>query len=144
MVVDLAKSYHFENNTTLIIKLKQNVKWHDGADFTSDDVIFTYNTIHDKNIFTPLVNDFKKVKTIKAIDKFTIKIIYKEPYFKALEIWMSGILPKHILKDEKDMKIKYEKRSREFREKLEKFDIELERKEAEIYRLKKILGKWKK
>ena len=44
------------------------------------------------------------------------------------------------LRLEKEAKQKYQVRSREFRAKLEKFDIELEQKEAEIYRLKKMLG----
>ncbi|HHD73131.1 MAG TPA: peptide ABC transporter substrate-binding protein [Epsilonproteobacteria bacterium] len=37
------------------------------------------------------------------LDNFTIKVVYKEPYFKALETWMMGILPFHLLKDEKNM-----------------------------------------
>ena len=103
VVVDLAQSYKFLNNTTLIINLKKNVKWHDNIKFTAHDVIFTYNIINSPKIYTPITTSFTKVKSVKAIDDYQIEIIYKEPYFKALEIWMVGILPKHILKDEKDL-----------------------------------------
>jgi len=103
VVEDLAQSYKFYNNTTLIVTLKQNVLWHDGKKFNADDVVFTYNTIKNPKIFTPISQSFKKVKSVEAIDDYTVQIVYKEPYFKALEIWMVGILPKHLLENEKDL-----------------------------------------
>lgn len=103
IIPELASSYEFKDSTTLIIKLKENVKWHDGEIFTSKDVVFTYEKIIDPKIYTPYTTNFIKVKSVKAIDKFTIEVKYKEPYFKALEIWMMGMLPYHILKDEKNL-----------------------------------------
>jgi peptide/nickel transport system substrate-binding protein len=103
VICDMAKSYELTTPTRLKIKLKENILWHDGVKFTADDVIFTFNTINNPNIFTPLTSDFDKVKGIKKINDFEIEILYKEPYFKALNIWMVGMLPNHILKDEKDL-----------------------------------------
>jgi len=103
IVCDLAKSYYFKTPTKLIISLKKNVKWHDGKPFTANDVIFTYNTINSKKVFTPLKSEFQKVKSLKKLDDFTLEVNYKQPYFKALQIWMTGILPKHILQNEKDL-----------------------------------------
>jgi len=100
---DLAKSYKFHNDTKLIVKLKKNVLWHDNVKFTAHDVVFTFDTINSPKIFTPTTNSFKKVARVKALDEYTVEILYKEPYFKALEIWLSGILPKHILEKEKDL-----------------------------------------
>ncbi len=100
---DLALSYKFETNTKLIIKLKKNVKWHDGVEFTAQDVVFTYNTILDPKVFNSIKSNYKEVQSVKALDDYTIEIIYKKAYFKALEIWMVGILPKHLLKDEKNL-----------------------------------------
>ena len=56
ITTDLASSYEFESNTKLIIKLKENVLWHDGKKFSADDVIFTYNKIHDPKIFTSILS----------------------------------------------------------------------------------------
>lgn len=103
VVVDLAESYSFKTNTILIIKLKQNVKWHDKEEFSSKDVVFTYETIINSKIFSPYTSNYKKVKSVKAIDKYTVQIEYKESYFKALEIWMIGMLPYHVLKDEENI-----------------------------------------
>ncbi len=103
VVCDLAKSYSFKTPTKLIIKLKKNIKWHDGYIFSSDDVVFTYNMINNPKVFTPIKSSFDKVEKVKKIDNFTVEITYKQPYFKALEIWMTGLLPYHILKNEKDL-----------------------------------------
>ncbi len=103
IIEDLAEAYHFENKTTLIVTLKQKVLWHDGKELTSQDVLFTYNTIINPKIFSPYTSNYAKVKSVEILDKYTLKIQYKEAYFKALEIWMMGILPYHILKDEENI-----------------------------------------
>ena len=103
IVGDLADNFYFENNTTLIFKLKKNILWHDKVRFSAKDVIFTYNTIISPKITTPYSSSFRFIKSVTLVDNFTIKVVYKKPYFKALETWMIGILPKHILKNEKDL-----------------------------------------
>ncbi len=103
ITTDLASSYKFESETRLVIKLKKNVKWHDGIQLTAKDVIFTYNTIKNPKVFTSIISNYKEVKSVKALDDFTVEIIYKRPYFKALVPWMVGILPEHILKNEKNI-----------------------------------------
>ncbi len=103
ITLDLAKSYKFETPTKLIIKLRENVKWHDGVEVTSKDVLFTYNQIMNPKVYTSIKSNYKEVKSVKALDKYTIEVVYKKPYFKALVSWMIGLLPQHILKDEKDL-----------------------------------------
>ena len=101
--VDLAQSYEFKNPTTLIIKLKENVLWHDGVKFSAKDVIFTYEKIIDPKVFNSIKSNFQQVKSVKAIDDYTIEVIYSQSYFKAIETWMVGILPYHLLKDEENL-----------------------------------------
>jgi peptide/nickel transport system substrate-binding protein len=73
-------------------------------------VLFTYNLLNSKKISTPYSSDFKEVKSVEIVDNYTIKVVYKEPYFKALSIWMMGILPKHIWEGEKNpMQSRYNK-----------------------------------
>ena len=103
LAVDLAKSYYFETPTKLIVKLRDNVLWHDKEKFTSKDVIFTYEKIIDPKVLNSIKSNFTQVQNVKALDDYTIEVIYKQPYFKAIETWMVGILPYHILKDEKDL-----------------------------------------
>jgi len=99
----LAKSYEFKNKTTLIFHLRHGVKWSDGKPFSAKDVLFTYKTIISPKIFTPYASSFKHIKSVSALDDYTVKVVYKYPYFKALETWMMEILPEHLLKNEKNM-----------------------------------------
>ncbi|OCL92018.1 peptide-binding protein [Aliarcobacter thereius] len=103
ITTELAKEYHFETSTKLIIKLKEDILWHDKVKLTSKDLVFTYEKIIDPKVFNSIKSYFKEVKSVKALDDFTIEIIYNKPYFKALEIWMFGLLPYHLLKDEEDL-----------------------------------------
>ena len=103
VVVDLAKEYKFKDNKTLIVNLKENIKWHDGVNLTAKDILFTFNIINNPKIYTPTTTSFTKVESVKILNKYSLEIKYSQPYFKALEIWMVGILPYHILKDEKDL-----------------------------------------
>jgi peptide/nickel transport system substrate-binding protein len=103
IIGDLAESYEFQDDTTLIFHLRQNVKWHDGNEFSADDVVFTFDLIHSPKVVTPYTSTFRMVESVKAMDRYTVEVIYKKPYFKALETWMMQIVPKHALENEENV-----------------------------------------
>ena len=103
IIGDLAKKFYFKNKTTLVFELKEGVEWHDGVEFTAQDVLFTYKTLISDTISSPYSSYFRFVKDVKVLDRYTVEVIYVKPYFKALETWMMGILPEHILRDEKNL-----------------------------------------
>lgn len=103
IIGDLASNFYFVDNKTLIFELKKGVKWHDGVEFSAKDVLFTYQTLISDKIVSPYSAGFRFVKDVKILDKYKIEVIYKTAYFKALETWMMGILPEHILKDEQNL-----------------------------------------
>ena len=103
IICDLAKKFYFKDDKTLIFELRDDVKWHDGVAFDAKDVVFTYNVLKSDKVATPYSSDFRFVKDVKELGKYKIEVDYTKPYFKALEIWMMGILPEHVLKDEKNL-----------------------------------------
>ena len=103
VIPDLAKSYSFETPTKLIIKLKENVLWHDKVKLSSKDVVFTYEQVINPKVFNSIKSNFQEVESVKAIDDLTVEVIYKRPYFKAIQVWMIGLLPYHILKNEENL-----------------------------------------
>ena len=103
IVGDLAKKFYFIDDVTLVFELKKGVKWHDGVEFGAKDVLFTYKTITSKDVITPYSSGFRYVKNIEILNKYKLIVHYKQPYFKALESFMMGIIPEHILKNEKDI-----------------------------------------
>ncbi len=83
----------------LVFKLRRDVQWHDGAPFTSKDVLFTYNKIMDETIVSPRKPDYDLVQTIETPTPYDVRVIYRKPYSPALNSWMIGLLPQHILGD---------------------------------------------
>ncbi|WP_456451586.1 peptide-binding protein [Hydrogenimonas sp.] len=102
IVGDLAESWTFETPTRLVFRLREGVKWHDGAPFTAHDVAFTFALTRSPKLFTPYASDFRYVERVEVRDERTVVVEYKEPYYKALSIWMMGILPRHLWEKEDD------------------------------------------
>jgi peptide/nickel transport system substrate-binding protein len=74
----LAVSSKFVNDTTLEIKLRKGVKFHDGSEMTAKDVKFSIDLM--KSPEAPLVNrHHEPIKETKIIDNYTIQIITKQP-----------------------------------------------------------------
>ena len=66
-----------EDFTEVTMKLKDNLKWHDGEPITAEDVVFTMNTVVDPDQNVPYQAygfvDGEAVKT-EAIDDLTVLI----------------------------------------------------------------------
>lgn len=103
IIGDLAHTFYYENNTSVIFELRKNVKWHDGEEFTAKDVLFTYETLVSPTISSPYSANFRFVESVEVLDKYRLRVRYTKPYFKALETWMIGMLPEHILNSEENL-----------------------------------------
>ncbi|HMK56768.1 MAG TPA: peptide-binding protein [Dissulfurispiraceae bacterium] len=98
IIGDLAESWDVSpDGLILIFHLRKGVKWHDGAEFTADDVVFTYNSVLNPKTPTPYSSNYGPVNSVESIDRYTVKVTYKQPYAPALESWGMGIIPKHLL-----------------------------------------------
>ena len=80
----LATEWTKVNDKTYLIKLRKNVKWQDGKNFDSDDVVFTIDLLKKLKEKSVYYYNVENIKEIKKIDKHTIKIITIDeiPYFE--------------------------------------------------------------
>ena len=85
IIGDLASKFYFKDDKTLIFELRHNVLWHDGASFTSKDLLFTSEPLISDKISSPYSAGFRFVKSVKILDAYTVEVKYKQAYFKALE-----------------------------------------------------------
>jgi peptide/nickel transport system substrate-binding protein len=92
-----------DGGRTIIFTLRKGLKWQDGEPLTSHDVAFTYHVVMDPKTATPAKSSFEPVSSVETPDDLTFVAHYKEPFAPALESWGTGILPEHLLKDEKDI-----------------------------------------
>ncbi|NVN89863.1 MAG: peptide-binding protein [Desulfuromonadales bacterium] len=98
LVGDLAESFSISpDGLEITFTLRRGVKWHDGAPFTSRDVLYTYHVIIDPKTPTAYSEDFKQVKRVDAPDDHTVRVTYAAPFAPALASWGTSILPAHLL-----------------------------------------------
>ncbi|MEE9255749.1 MAG: ABC transporter substrate-binding protein [bacterium] len=93
----LPKVKLIEHNPIIIFDLRRGVRFHDGHEFDSGDVRFTYNSIMDPASLSPRVPDFEPIKRVETPDRFTVRVVYKRLYSPAFGTWAMGILPEHLL-----------------------------------------------
>lgn len=91
---DLAESWNIsEDSLTYTFNLKKDIKFHDGSDFTSEDVVFTYETVKNNQADNENV-DLTRLKDVEAIDDYTVKFTLSEPYSPFFDsIALLGIVP---------------------------------------------------
>ncbi len=89
-----------EHNPVILFHLRKGVKFHDGHEFDSGDVKFTYDAIMNPKNLSPRVPDYEPVKSVEAVDRYTVRVVYKRLYSPAFGTWGMGMLPEHLLSDE--------------------------------------------
>jgi peptide/nickel transport system substrate-binding protein len=62
---------------TLVFHLKRGVKFHSGDEFTADDVVFGFQRLMAKT--RPFARHGKHVAKIAAVDRYTVRLDFKEP-----------------------------------------------------------------
>lgn len=85
-----------EDGKVYTVKLRDGVKWHDGSNLSSADVVFTVQLIQNPAYKSPLrARTLSKVE-VSAPDEKTVVFTLDKPYFRFPDALTFGILPKHI------------------------------------------------
>ncbi len=85
-----------KGQTEMTWQLQQGVKWHDGVEFTSADVCFTWQFIVSKDSQVYNRDEYLPIVDCKEPDKYTAVMVWDVPtagYAKLFE----AMLPKHVL-----------------------------------------------
>lgn len=101
LVPDLAKDWSVdEKGSTYTVHLNPNLTWQDGQPLTADDVVYTYKTIQNPDVQSPLKSAWEGIE-ITSPDKNTV--VFKLPGGLAAfpSSLTTGIVPKHLLENVK-------------------------------------------
>jgi peptide/nickel transport system substrate-binding protein len=101
VVSGLAESWDITNDgLEIIFHLHKGVRFHDGEELTSEDVKFTYDQIADPVNQSPWRSGTLLTDRWEIIDRYTVRLILKEPFVPILHRLTREIAPKHLLADE--------------------------------------------
>jgi peptide/nickel transport system substrate-binding protein len=77
---DLAERLENPDPTTYVVTLKRGVKFHDGHELTSADVVYTFRSLLDPAFVSPRKGAFRMVLAIDPRDRYTVVFTLKEPF----------------------------------------------------------------
>ena len=75
----LAEGWEQLDDTTWEFRLRQDVKFHDGTDFTAEAVKATFDRLLDPAVGSPRAGVFSMVNEVKIIDEYTVQFLLSEP-----------------------------------------------------------------
>jgi ABC-type transport system substrate-binding protein len=109
LIPALATSWNVaDDDKTWTVNLRQGVKWHDGVEFTAEDVKFTFTAAMADDLASQQGGFVKDIigspENIEIVDDYTLKFHLPAPYgFFASSLLSEGttgwILPKHVLEN---------------------------------------------
>src|SRR5579872_6358120 len=87
-----------EDGLSVVWKLKQGVKWHDGQPFTADDVVFTWEYAKNPDTAAVTIGSYKDIK-VEKLDDYSVRVMFNKPtpFWADAFVGSNGmIIPKHI------------------------------------------------
>ena len=98
-VPGLAQRLENPDPLTYIVHLPRAVKFHDGRELTSKDVVFTYARFIDPAYTSPYKGAFTVMEAVRALDEYTVEFKLKEPF---LAFPISNLVPIQIVPEGMD------------------------------------------
>ncbi len=120
----LSQDYEIKDEgKEILIKLRDDVYWHDGEKFTSEDVRFTVNVLKygsRKSAYRELLlnayklskpSDLEHILNVNIIDEYNLSVEFDRSYSNALETLIFPIIPKHafVKQEDKSINVAYER-----------------------------------
>jgi peptide/nickel transport system substrate-binding protein len=95
---DLARAWRFENDSTLILELRDDVRWHDGVPVTAEDVVFTIEMQRDPATASPRQSDVEAVSAVAARDAHTVEVRLRRNSLYTVNALLEVVpVPRHLL-----------------------------------------------
>ena len=90
-----------EDGRSVTWKLKRGVKWHDGQEFTADDVVFNWEYARNPAVAAVTSGSYRDINVVK-VDDYTVRVEFARPtpfWADAFVAATGQLIPKHLFKD---------------------------------------------
>lgn len=92
-----AESYEWTDETTVAVKLREGMKWHDGEALTAEDVKFSFETAvsGEAPMYAPFASN---IETIEVVDDLNLVFKLKQPAasFVTSSLAKINLIPMHV------------------------------------------------
>lgn len=93
----LCTGWELKNNAqTIVLFLREGVKFHDGTSFTAADVKYNIDWMLDPDNSAPNKGLLGPIESVNIIDDFTLEVNFNAPYTGVLQQWsrvLDGVVP---------------------------------------------------
>jgi peptide/nickel transport system substrate-binding protein len=79
-VPQLAEQFDHPDPLTYIARLRRGVRFHDGHELTSADVVYTFTSALDPALLSPKRGALHELASIRAIDRYTVVFTLSRPF----------------------------------------------------------------
>lgn len=90
----LATAWRWVDGKTLELDLRRGVKFHNGAEFSADDVVYTLNYVANPANRSTTQSNVNWIDRVEKIDQYKVRIITKRPFPAAIE-YLAGPIVIH-------------------------------------------------
>ena len=80
VVPDLAERLDNPEPTVYVATLRKGVRFHDGHELTSADVVYTFRSIFDPGLINPYRGAYRYIQSVEARDRYTVVFKLKESF----------------------------------------------------------------
>jgi peptide/nickel transport system substrate-binding protein len=80
VVPGLATGWTMPDPTTYIVSLRHGVRFHDGHELTSADVVYTFRSFLSPSFISARKGAYRMLDSVRAIDRYTVEFTLKEPF----------------------------------------------------------------
>lgn len=76
----LAQSWRTPSNEWWRFELREGVRFHDGRELTSADVVYTFSSFLDPAFLSPRKGAYRVLAAVEAVDRYTVDFVLTEPF----------------------------------------------------------------
>lgn len=92
-----AESVEWEDDTNVLVTIREGMTWHDGEPVTAEDVAFSFQApmTDEAPMYKPFVG---KIANIEIIDDLNVRFTLSEPWvaFETASLAKLNLIPKHV------------------------------------------------